>query len=109
MIGLLMRLPTSVTRRLDYFSIFGHLHQLKLAQQCYQFAKVALAFCQIRNKLPKIHQRPKNFCQSGKISPNLVTLKTTYLPNQSTLIEIHLSCKITTHLPRAVVVTQLVE
>ena len=57
----------SVTRWLDYFLIFGHLQQREWAQFCHKFAKENSAFCQIRNKLSKI-------CQSGKISPNLVTL-----------------------------------
>ena len=46
----------SVTRRLDCFSIFGHLRQWKLSQKCHKFAKVSSAFCQIRNK-------PLKFCQ----------------------------------------------
>ena len=47
----------SVTRWLDYFSIFGHSQQCKLAQKRHIFAKVGSAFC-----------------QSVEISPNLVTL-----------------------------------
>ena len=39
---------------LDFFSIFGHLQQWKLAQSCHTFAKVCSAFCQIRNILSKI-------------------------------------------------------
>ena len=65
---------SSVTRWLDYFSIFGHLHQRKLPQNCHKYAKVGSAFCQIRNKLPKICQRLFNFCQKVETSPNLVTL-----------------------------------
>ena len=64
----------SVTRWLNYFSIFGHLHQWNWAQKCHKFAKVGSAFCQIRNKPLKICQRHVNCCQSGEISPNLVTL-----------------------------------
>ena len=36
---------TSVTRWLDYFSIFGHLQWWKLAQKCHKFGKVSLVFC----------------------------------------------------------------
>ena len=56
------------------FSIFGHLQQWKLAQYCHKFAKVGSLFCQIRNKPSKIGQQLVNFCQSGEILPNLVTL-----------------------------------
>ena len=38
------------------------------------FAKVGLKFCQILNKPSKDSQKVLNFCQSGEISPNLVTL-----------------------------------
>ena len=62
---------SSVTRWLHYCSIFGHLQQWKLAQKCDKFAKVGSAFCQIRNKASKFFQWLVNFCQSGKISPNL--------------------------------------
>ena len=51
----------SVTRWLDYFSIFSHLQQWKLAQSCHKFAKVGSAFCQIRNTLSKICQRLVNY------------------------------------------------
>ena len=71
---ILFYITTSETRRLDYFSIFGHLQQLKLAQWFYKFSKVSSAFRQIRNRLSKICQIFVNFCQSGKISQNLVTL-----------------------------------
>ena len=63
-----------MTRSFDLFSTFGHLQQFKLAQKCHNFAKVGSAFSQIRNKQSKICQRLVNFCQSGEISPNLVTL-----------------------------------
>ena len=39
-----------------------------------QLAIVGSAFCQKRNKPPKVCQKLVNFCQSGEISPNLVTL-----------------------------------
>ena len=42
-----------------------------------QIAKVCYAFCQIRNKPSKICLTLLNFCQNGKISPNLVTLPST--------------------------------
>ena len=40
----------------------------------YKSFKVFSIFCQILNNLPKNCQRSFKFCQSGKISPNLVTL-----------------------------------
>ena len=58
---------TSVTR----IWLFGHLQQWKIAQWHKTFAKVGSKFCQILNK-------PSKFCQSGEISPNLVTLFSTY-------------------------------
>ena len=71
---------SSVTRWLDYFSIFGHFQQWKLAQNCHKFAKVGSAFCQIRNELSKI-------CQSGEILPNLVKLGHCSLLNWTPLAE----------------------
>ena len=62
----------------NYFSIFGHMQQWKLAQKCNKFAKVDSTFCQIRNKLSKICQWLANFCQSSKILPNLVVLSMTH-------------------------------
>ena len=64
----------SVTRLLDYFSIFGHLHQWKFAQKYRKFADVGLKFCQILNKRIKNCRRLWIFCQSGQISSILVTL-----------------------------------
>ena len=72
-------LKSSVTRWLYYFSISGHLQQWELVQLCHKIAKVGSALCQMRNKLSKICQRLVNVCQSGKISPNLVTLAQSYL------------------------------
>ena len=57
----------SVTKWLDSFLIFGHLQQWKLAKLCHKFAKVGSGLCQIGNK-------PSKICQSGEISPNLVSL-----------------------------------
>ena len=69
------RASISVTRWLNYVSIFGHFQQWKLAQkQWNNFAKVGLLFCQIRNKPPKSCQRLVKFWHSGEFSPNLVTL-----------------------------------
>ena len=45
-----------------------------MAQKCHEYAKIGSAFCQIRKKHSKICQKLVNFCQSGEISPNLVTL-----------------------------------
>ena len=50
-----MCVATSVTKQLNYFSIFGHLQQWNLAQQCRKFTNVCSTFCQIRNK-------PSNNC-----------------------------------------------
>ena len=43
-------LTSSVTRWLEYLSIFGHLLHWKLAQKCHKFATVGSAFCQINNR-----------------------------------------------------------
>ena len=64
----------SVTRLLDYFSTFGHLHQWKFAQKYTKFAKVGSKFFQVVNKPLKNGPRLWIFYQSGKILPNLVTL-----------------------------------
>ena len=74
---------TNVTRWLYYFSVFGHFHQWKSAQWHTKFVKIGLEVCQIQNKLSKNCQRLKRICQSGEISPNLVTLSITF---PSTLI-----------------------
>ena len=62
----------SVTRWLDYFSIFGHLHQEKVAQKQNNSAKVGSKLGRILNKHSTIFQRfinilPKwwNFAKSG--------------------------------------------
>ena len=57
----------SVTRWLDFFNIWLFATQWRLALKCLKFAKVGSAFCQIRNRLSKIAQRPGNFSQSGQI------------------------------------------
>ena len=67
-------LSCSVTRWLDYVSIFDHLQQRKLTQKCKKCAKVGSTFCQKRNKRSEFCQMLVKFCQSGKISPNLATL-----------------------------------
>ena len=63
-----------MTRWLDYISTFGHLHQRKFAQWHTKLAKVGLKFCQILNEPSKNCPRLWRYCQSGEISPNLVTL-----------------------------------
>ena len=65
------RMLNSVTRWLDYLSIFIHL---KISRIMSQICQNWLAFCQIRKKHTKIDQKLVNFCQSGEILPNLVTL-----------------------------------
>ena len=73
--GKLMSITLSVTRwLLYYFSIFCHLQQWKFAQWQTKFVKVGSKVCQILNKLSINCQKPLRFCQSGKNSPNLVTL-----------------------------------
>ena len=62
----------SVSRWLNYFEACGHLQQWKLAQQHNIFVKVRLRLCQLVNKSWKICPRLLKFCQSGKISSNLV-------------------------------------
>ena len=64
----------SVTRWLDYFSIFGYLQQRKFGQLCTKFAKAGSTCCQIINKVSKICRRLVKFWQRGINSPNLVTL-----------------------------------
>ena len=63
-----------MTRWLDYFSIFGHLQREKVDQNIDIFAKVGSKFCQSLNNPLTIWQIFINFCQSGEMSPNLVTL-----------------------------------
>ena len=48
-------IPNSVTRWCYYFSLFGHLQQIKFAQYHKTLAKVGLKCCQILNK-------PSIFC-----------------------------------------------
>ena len=57
----------SETRCLNYFNIFGHLQQWKIA-------KVVSKFCQKLNKPQKNCSKLLNFAQVCEISPNLVTL-----------------------------------
>ena len=66
--------PVSVTRWLLQFSLFVHLQPWKIAQLYKKIAKVGNNFCQILNKLSLNCLRPFSFCQSGEISPKLVTL-----------------------------------
>ena len=71
---------SSGTRRLDYFSTFGHLHwRWKIAQRHSIFAKVGSKFWQIINKPSKIYPWLCGFCQRVEILPNLVTLLTRYM------------------------------
>ena len=64
----------SVTRWLDNFFNIWPFTAVKISPIISQIPKVCSAFCQIRNRLSKICQIFVNFCQSGKISQNLVTL-----------------------------------
>ena len=47
-----------------------------------KFTKASNNFCQILNKPSENRQRHFSLCQSGEISPNLVTLVTTHLTEQ---------------------------
>ena len=58
-------------------SIFGPLQHWIFAQQHKKMTKVGSQFCQILNKVSRNCRTPIIFCQSGEISPNLVTLKRT--------------------------------
>ena len=72
----------SVTRWLDYLLILGHLQQWKFAQWHKRLTKVGSNFCHTLNK-PS--HKLLIYCQNGEISPNLVTLKEPYLPNEVSL------------------------
>ena len=63
-----------MTRWPDYFFNIWPFSAMKIRPIKSQIAKEGAAFCQIRNNPFKNCQRLVNFCQSGKISPNLVTL-----------------------------------
>ena len=64
----------SVTRWVDYFSLFGFIQQLKFPQNWSKVANVGSKFCQTLNKPSKVCKRFLKVCPSSKISPNLVTL-----------------------------------
>ena len=64
----------SVTRCVEYFSKFGHLQQCEFDQRHTKFTKEGSKFCVILNVPSKLCQRLVRFCQSGEISPNLVSL-----------------------------------
>ena len=73
-LSLVILAPCSVTRWLDYFFNFRLFTTMKVCHFDEMFAKVGFQFCQILNKTSKDSQKVLNFCQSGEISPNLVTL-----------------------------------
>ena len=56
----------SVTRWLNDFSTFGHLHQRKCAQWHTKFATVGPKFCHIVNKLSKNAQDFEDFVKVAK-------------------------------------------
>ena len=68
----------SVTRMLDYLQNIWPFRTLKFAQWHLKFVKVSWKFCKIIIKLLGT-KWPKflTLCQSGEISPNLVTLDQT--------------------------------
>ena len=61
---------------LDYFTIFGQLQQWNFAQCNKNWQLRYKRLQNINWTIPKIAQRVLQFCQSGGISPNLVTLAT---------------------------------
>ena len=69
-----INIGVSVTKCLEYFSIFGHFHQWKFARLHTNLSKKGRKCCQLLNLLSKNYQRLLRFYQSGKILPNLVTL-----------------------------------
>ena len=73
------RLTDSVTKCLEYFSLFGYLQRLEFAQNSLKIAKVGSKFCQTLNIPSKVCQRFLKLCPSGEISPNLVTLFTEHI------------------------------
>ena len=68
------KVTVSVTRWLDYLSIFDHSQQYKFAWEHKIFAREGSKFCQTLNKPFKNCLRLLKFWQSGEISPNLVTV-----------------------------------
>ena len=56
------------------------------------FAKVGSMFCQMPDKLSEKYPRCFNFCRSGEISPNLVTLTPTHTHffTQYTQVQAHI-------------------
>ena len=63
----------SVTRRVDYFSIFGHFSTIKLCPTAL-FAKVGSKYYQMLNKAFEKLPTLFIFCKRVKFLPNLVTL-----------------------------------
>ena len=61
----------SVTKLLDYFSIFGHLYRWKSAEWRTKFVKVGLKVCKISKLTLKIYRKLLIFCLSGEILPNM--------------------------------------
>ena len=68
---------TSVTRWLYYLFNIWPLKRMKFAQKHKKLSKEGLIFGQIQYELAKIAKDLRRFCQSGEISPNLVTLQET--------------------------------
>ena len=65
--------PSSVTRCRVFFNIWPFPSR-KICSIAYKIAKIGHKCCQILNLPSKNCQRLLRFCQSGEISPNLVTL-----------------------------------
>ena len=69
-----LSVSNSVTRWLNYFPTFCHLHQRKFAQWRTKYAKGGPTFCQLVNKPSINFPRLWGVCQSVETLPNLVTL-----------------------------------
>ena len=67
-----LSVSASVTKRVYILSIFGHLQQVLIAQKHKKLTKVDIQFSQVLNTPPKN-------CQSGEMSPHLVTLVSVHL------------------------------
>ena len=69
-----MSLPHSVTRWLDYFFNIWTFTSMKVSGKGYNVCQSRLHILPNFNNPSLIAQRLLNCCQSGEISPNLVTL-----------------------------------
>ena len=66
-------MSTSVTRWLDYFSLFHYLTTTQICPKIINVAKVCLKFYQTQNEPSRVCLRFNKVCPSDEIWPNLVT------------------------------------